>query len=312
MAIVGVDLGGTKILTRMFDPVSGRASGRAKVATPQTGPADILNAVVSAVRRLDGAVAATAVGIGMPGLVAAGGQVGPCANLADWHTPLPVAEPVSRALGLPVVVSNDVNCAAIAEHRFGAGRGCADLLAVFVGTGVGGGLILDNKLVAGERGMAAEIGHLTVHPLGRECGCGGLGHVEAYAGRAGIERQARWLAANGRPNLVARWADTGHLKSKHLERAVNENDPVAVELVAEAADALAVAIGNVATVLDLSRVVLGGGVVDKLGQPFVDQVEQSAAFGGLGPQVCNLELASRLDDAGALGAALLADSHLRS
>lgn len=225
---------------------------------------------------------------------------------------LPVAEPLSAALGKPVVVSNDVNCGAVAEHRFGAGHGSADMLAVFVGTGVGGGLILDDNLVTGQRGMAAEIGHLTVYPGGQECGCGGLGHLEAYAGRAGIERQARWLAANGQPNLLAQFADTGALKSKHLERAMYDNDPVAVSLVASAADALAVAIGNVATTLDLNRIVLGGGVVDKLGQPFLDQIEQSAVFGGFGPQVCELVLASRLADAGALGAALLADRQLGS
>ncbi len=310
MALVGVDLGGTKILARLIDPASGRAFGRSKVTTPTTDPAGILDAVVSVVERLDGVEEATAVGVGMPGLVTPGGHVGPCSNLSRWDRSLPVVGPLSAALGKPVIVSNDVNCGAVAEHRFGAGRGFADVLAVFVGTGVGGGLILQNNLVAGSRGMAAEIGHVTVHPGGRECGCGGLGHLEAYAGRAGIERQARWLAANGEPNLLAQFSDTGSLKSKHLERAVNDNDGVAVSLVAEAADALAVALGNVATALDLQRIVLGGGVVDKLGQPFLDQIEQSAVFGGFGPQVCELVLATRLDDAGALGAALLADSQL--
>ena len=307
MTIVGVDLGGTKILTRLVDPLSGRARGRHKIPTPRSNPSAVLDAVVSAVEHLDGAADASAVGIGVPGPVTPDGYVGPCANLAGWDAPFRVADRMSAALGKPVLVNNDVNCAAVAEHRFGAARGVANMLAVFAGTGVGGGLILDNKLVAGQRGMAAEIGHLTVYPGGRECGCGELGHLEAYAGRAGIERQARWLAANGQPNLLAKFADGGGLKSKHLERAVDENDPVAVSLVGEAADALAIAIGNVATVLDLDRIVLGGGIIDKLGQPFLDQIEQSATFGGLGPQLCELVLASRLDDAGVLGAALLAD-----
>lgn len=305
MRVVGVDLGGTKILARLIDPNTGRATGRAKAQTPRTTPADILDAVVATVESLDGSQDAEAVGLGMPGLVTADGLVGPCPNLAGWSKRLPVAEILTSKLGRPVTVGNDVNCGALAEHRFGAGTRAQDLLTVFVGTGVGGGLILDNQLVVGQRGMAAEIGHLTVHPGGRECGCGGLGHLEAYAGRAGIEAEARRRAESGEPNLLASYADTGLMKSRHIERALAENDAVAVELLAQAADALAIAIGNVSTMLDLSLVVLGGGVVDKLGQAFLDQIEGSAFFGGFGPQVCELVLAARLDDAGALGAALL-------
>ncbi len=305
-SIVGVDLGGTKILARLVDPVSGRAQGRQKLPTPRSGPDDVLDAVARAVEELPGATEASAIGIGVPGFVLDGSTVVRCANIQGWDAPIEVAQRLGQRLGRPVVVANDVNCGAIAEHRLGAGKGVDDLLALFVGTGVGGGLVLGGSLVEGSRGLAGEIGHVTVEAGGRPCGCGGRGHLEAYAGRAGIDRRARELAAAGRRNLLVDLAGAGPIKSRHIARALDEGDDVAVELLAEAVEALALVIGNAATLLDLQRVVLGGGVVDKLGRTFVDQIAASTSFGGLGPDIAQLCLADRLDDAGVAGAALLA------
>jgi glucokinase len=308
---VGVDLGGTKILARFVDPVTGRSRGRQKAPTPGDGPKAVLDAVVDVVQALDPNHEAPAVGIGVPGFVVDGRVVVRCANIAGWDRPIDVADVLSSALGRPVVVGNDVNCGAMAEFRLGAdavggGPHSADLLAVFVGTGVGGGLILDGSLVTGGRGMVGEIGHVTVVSGGAQCGCGGLGHLEAYAGRAGLERRARELAAGGRHNRLVELAGAGTIKSRHIHRALDEGDESTAELLVDAVDALALVIGNTATLLDLRHVVLGGGVVDKLGQSFVDQIVASPRFGGLGPDLCALRLAQRLDDAGVVGAAILA------
>ncbi|MDH4362729.1 MAG: ROK family protein [Acidimicrobiia bacterium] len=325
-AFIGVDLGGTKILARWIDPVSGRAGGRHKAVTPTTGPDDVLEAVAETVRALDPEGRAVAVGVGVPGFVVDGRVVVRCANIAGWDHPIDVAEHLGAALYRPVVVGNDVNCGALAEFRLSVGQpeihplahsdrppaetvattARRDLLAVFVGTGVGGGLILDGRLVTGPRGMVGEIGHVTTIPGGAPCGCGGRGHLEAYAGRAGLERRAREAAAAGRPNKLVDLAGLSTIKSRHLARALEEGCEVTAGLVVDAADALALVIGNAATVLDLRHVVLGGGVVDKLGQPFVDQIAASPSFGGLGPDLCALRLARRLDDGGVVGAAILA------
>ncbi len=123
----------------------------------------------------------------LPGLVTRDGVVDRCPNIPGWDKPVAVAKTLAKALDRPVVVANDVNCGAVAEHRVGAGRGVDDLMAMFVGTGVGGGIILDGRLIEGSRGMAGEVGHITVIDDGRVCGCGERGHLEAYAGRAGIE-----------------------------------------------------------------------------------------------------------------------------
>jgi glucokinase len=307
--VVGVDRGGTKIVARTVDPSTGRASGRVKAQTP-AGPAAVLDALVEAVQQLDDWSEATAVGVGVPGFVRRDGVVVRCPNIEGWTEPVPVAALLTERLGKPVIVANDVNCGAVAEHRLGAGRGLPDLLTVFVGTGVGGGLIIEDRLAQGDRGLAGEIGHVTVVPGGRACGCGGRGHLETYAGRAGIDREVRRRVAGGATELLDELAGSGPIKSRHLAAALEAGDDTVEELLAEAADALALVIGNTAALLDLELVVLGGGVVDKLGEPFLDRVRTSADFGGFGPATVELVAAHRIDDGGAVGAAVMAADRL--
>lgn len=305
--VVGVDLGGTKVLARLVDSDTGAASGRHKQPTPKDGPASVLDAVAEVVRKVEGWEDVAAVGVGIPGPVNRRGVVAYCPNIDGWDRPIDAASELEKRLGKPVVVANDVNCGAVAEHRVGAGRGVSAMLAVFVGTGVGGGLILDDELVVGERGQVGEIGHVTVKPGGRPCGCGGFGHLETYAGRAGMIREARRLASEtDEGNYLADTIREGTIKSRHIAQALDAGDPVTIRLLQDAADALALGIGNIATVNDIPLAVLGGGIVDRLGEPFLDQIRQSPDFGGLGPDFVELRLAQRLDDAGAVGAAILA------
>lgn len=306
MKVVGVDLGGTKILTRVVDVETGKSTGREKISTPRSGPTSVLAAIAKLVGKLDGSDDVGAIGVGVPGLVTRDGVVDRCPNIAGWDQPVAVADELERLLDRPVAVANDVNCGAVAEHRVGAGRGVSDLMAVFVGTGVGGGVVLNDQLVEGGRGMAGEIGHITVVDDGRVCGCGERGHLEAYAGRAGMEREARRLVGAGRSSKLVELAGESPMKSRHFSDALAADDDVAHELIDDAVMALAIGLGNAATLLDLERIVLGGGIVDKLGQPFLDQVGGSLSFGGFGPTVADLVLAQRLDDAGVVGAALLA------
>jgi glucokinase len=307
--IVGVDLGGTKILVREVEPLRGKASGRVKEVTPK-GPDAVLDALVDTIKRSENWESAAAIGIGVPGFVDRDGVVAKCPNIAGWDHPVGVADALSNRLDKPVVVANDVNCGVVAEHRLGAGAALANLLAVFVGTGVGGGLIMNGALVEGDRGMTGEIGHVTVVPNGRPCGCGGRGHLEAYAGRAGIEAEVRRRVAAGNDELLVNLAQDGAIKSRHLAKGLEADDKTTIELLAEAADALALVIGNAGALLDLPRVVLGGGVVDKLGEPFLDQIRRSSQFGGFGAETMEVVAADRLDDAGAIGAAIIAADRL--
>jgi glucokinase len=300
---VGIDLGGTKILAGLIDD-HGHLVRSHKLPTPRTGVEAVLAAVVAAVSEV--AEGDEPVGVGVPGMVEDDGTVTRAPNLVGFERPVPVADELRRRLGRPVAVDNDVNVGAIAEHRLGAGRGWHELVAVFVGTGVGGGVILDGHLRRGPGGAAGEIGHLTVHPGGEPCACGGRGHLEAYAGRAGLERRAREAHARGRATLLVDQAGDAPMKSKVVSKALADGDELAHELVADAADALAIAIGNTAALLDVHRFVVGGGLGERLGRPFLDQVLGSDHFGGFGPASVELRLAERLDDAGVVGAAMLA------
>lgn len=308
--VVGVDLGGTKILVREVTPSKGKASGRVKEVTPKDGPDSVIDALVETIKRSENWSTAAAIGVGVPGFVERSGVVAKCPNIAGWDHPVAVADILQARLGKPVVVANDVNCGVVAEHRMGAGQGSSNLLAVFVGTGVGGGLIMNGSLVEGDRGMTGEIGHVTVEPDGRPCGCGGLGHLEAYAGRAGIEAEVRRRTAAGQDELLVDLAQDGAIKSRHLAKGLEAADTTTIELLAGAADALALVIGNAGALLDLPRVVLGGGVVDKLGEPFLDDIRRSKNFGGFGSSTLEVVAAERLDDAGAIGAAIIAADRL--
>lgn len=309
MRVVGVDLGGTKILARIVDPETGASSGRVKTPTPKDGPAAVISAIVEVIHELEhkaGDDEFGPIGVGAPGLIDEHGVVVQCPNIPGWDQPVDLAGQLGKELGRPVFVGNDVNCGALGESRLGAGRGFEDLLAVFVGTGVGGGIVIDGRVRNGPRGQAGEVGHVTTGSEGRLCGCGGIDHLETYAGRAGIEREARRRAAAGVSNRLVELAGPSTIKSRHIAQALDEGCATTIDLMDAAADALALGIGNLASVLDIECVVLGGGVVDKLGRDFVDQIEGSSHFGGFGPQTVQLRLAERLDDAGVVGAAILA------
>ncbi len=311
---VGVDLGGTKILTVAV--VDGEVVATAKRSTPRTGtPSDVLDRVGETIERLDVGGAAIGghiarIGIGAPGPARPGGTtVGAAPNLPGWDEPVDVAIALRERFGdVEVRVGNDVNVAALAESHRGAGRDVDDLLAVFVGTGVGGGLVVGGRLRDGRSGVAGEIGHLTVVPGGEPCGCGGLGHVESYAGRAGIERIARRRHGGGEPSALVELAGDGRMKSSVIAAALAEGDPMAESLVADAARVVGLAIASVVLVVDIGTVAVGGGLAERLGEPFRDAIAGSCADALPWVSAVPDIVATRLgDDAGALGAALLFD-----
>ncbi len=300
---VGVDLGGTKVLAAVVDE-HGEVGERIKRPTPTDGPDSVVAAIAAMVEELGGA---DRVGVGTPGFVDTEGVVGGVPNLVGWSPPVPLGAMLRQATGVVhLVVDNDVNAAALGEVAHGAAAGHDDVLCVFMGTGVGSGLVLDGALRRGPRGVAGEIGHLVVHPGGRRCGCGGRGHVEAYAGRAGMEAEARRRHAAGEETALVELAGGGRMKSSVFSKARARNDPVAEALIDEAVAAVGTAIASAVMLVDVTRVIIGGGVADKLGPELVAQV--GAESSGLLGEVFAVPVlpASLGDDAGVVGAALLA------
>lgn len=282
----------------------GRVVARAKAPTPTGGPA----AVVAVLAELaDGLGGSDRIGVGSPGQVAQpSGVVVGAPNLVGWDEPVPLLQLVQDATGAATVgVDNDVNVATMAEHAAGAAAGRGDVLCVFMGTGVGGGLILDGQLRRGANGLTGEIGHAMFRPDGRRCACGLRGHVEAYAGRAAMEAEARRRHDDGEAtDLVARAGD-GRMKSNVFAKALGAGDAVAASLLDEAVEAVSVGIASAVMVLDLDLVVVGGGIAEKLGPVFVARIGDavgSRLFPGSRLRVVPAALG---DDAGVIGAAQL-------
>jgi glucokinase len=302
----GIDLGGTKIQGVILDGDDVVADR--KVPTPGTGGADIASAIAEMVHTM-GVDGVDGIGIGAPGVIDRDrGVVLRAPNLAI-DASVALADLVADATGVDrsrVVLDNDVNAGTIAEHRLGAAVGAVDVLCVFVGTGVGGGLVLGGNLRRGPRGLTGEIGHVVVRDGGRRCGCGGLGHVEAYAGRRCLEARARELHERGRRTALVDLAGDARMKSSVFSKAVAAGDEVVQELLAEAAEALGAALASAVALIDLDLIVLGGGLAGKLGEPFAAAVDDAVHRRLFVPTLPLRVVPAALGDlGGAIGAALL-------
>jgi glucokinase len=312
--VVGIDLGGTKILAGVVS-ADNRILGKAKVSTPaQDGAKAILDAILECVEvalaeaRVSRSDIAAA-GVGSPGPIdVETGTILFSANLNVRDFAL--GPELSQALGTPVLVQNDVRAGGYGEFRLGAGKGYTSLIAAFVGTGIGGCLILDGKVVTGATGNAGEIGHITVKAGGPKCGCGARGCLEALASRTAITRRIVKALQKGRPTILQEKMARkgGRLKSGDLAEAVAFGDAVAVEEVGRAALYLGIGLGSLINVFGPQIVIIGGGVAGALGDPWVEHVRVAARERALtDPKAeVQIERAALGDDAGMLGAALLA------
>lgn len=311
----GVDLGGTKIQAVAVRDEAVVGSERRR--TPETGDArDVVAAIAASVRSAvedagGDAGELRAVGVGTPGAIdTAAGVVKRAANVPGFGERVELGALLSSALGgVDVVVGNDVDVGVLGEHRRGAGRPFRNLLGAWLGTGVGGGVVLDGELWRG-RGAAGELGHVVVEAGGRLCTCGRRGCLEAYAGRVGMERHARELVEQGeRTSLFRIMEERGRdrLTSGVYARALEQGDALARRLVDDAAWALGIALASVQNVLDLEAIVVGGGLGDRLGRPFRDRVVEEMSphlfLRDEPPAVLQSELG---DLSGAVGAAVLA------
>jgi glucokinase len=323
----GVDLGGTKIQTVVVDgsrdPGAGDGgagsaeppiAGQAREPTPRGGADDVTAAIVDSVRGAmheagigDGAL--RAVGIGSPGR-AADGVVSHSPNVPGMQDAYPLGKAVSDGLGgVPVTIGNDVAVATLGELHRGAGRPFRSLGGVFVGTGVGGGLVFDREIWHG-RGGAGEIGHTTVKPDGRRCGCGGHGHLEAYAGRASMEAKARRLVEAGHHTNLFELMDKhgkDRMTSGIIARALEHGDEMATRLMDRAVWALGLAISSTQNLLDVDAFIIGGGLTERFGQPFVDRIAEHMRPLLFVPERPPAVLAAGLGDlSGAVGGVVLA------
>ena len=299
----GVDIGGTTIKMGFFE-TNGNLLDKWEIKTDTSNNGE--NILYDVAKAVDNKLAQEAIskdevqgiGIGVPGPVRGDGTVNRCVNLG-WGV-INVAEKLSSLTGINVKVGNDANVAALGEMWQGGAKGCKDVVMVTLGTGVGGGIIVDGKIVAGFHGAGGEIGHITVNPDEIEaCNCGKYGCLEQYTSATGIVRMAKRKLAKSSDETTLRSLE--NITAKDIFDAAKEGDELAKELVDELGEILGSTLSNMACVVNPEAIVIGGGV-SKAGAILIDTIKehfQENAFHAC--RETRFELATLGNDAGIYG-----------
>ncbi|EHR50440.1 transcriptional regulator/sugar kinase [Saccharomonospora marina XMU15] len=309
MLAIGVDVGGTSVRAGVVDE-QGALLDTARVGTPSDELA-LEDAVAGVIDELRNRHEVGAVGLAVAAFVRSDRRSVMFAPHLPWRG-APVADRVSKRVGLPVTLEHDANAAAVAEHRFGAARGARVAALVAIGTGIGAGLLLDGRLFRGAHGVAPELGHLCVVPGGRACPCGKHGCWERYCSGTALAATAVELLARhpGRSTVLA-WetaGDPGSITGRRVAGAARDGDPIAQRAMAELARWLGEGLALVADVYDPEVVVIAGGVSESA-PLFLDEAREhyARAVTGAGHRPLARIRTSQLGDETALvGAAALA------
>ncbi len=272
-----LDVGGTKVLGAIFDEKK-EIIYRLKKKTAEGGSStDNIEKVIISV--VDEMIKASGIKRNKIHAIAAcaPGVIDQDKGIVIFTPNLPmrnydIKTPMEKRYGVPFFIGNDVNLGVLGEYKYGAAKGYKNIVGFFVGTGMGGGLILNGKLYTGNKFKAGEYGHMILDPEGPLCGCGQRGCLEAFSSKKGMTAYIRQQVSRGRKSMMADQIDTGIFRSKALKKALAENDPVTVEAVDRACHYLAIATGNMINTISPDMVVYGGGVIEAVGDLFLKKV----------------------------------------
>ena len=313
----GIDIGGTNIKFGLVDETGKVLYKERKPTLPEKGPTPLMHLVTNISERLlyhaaEEEYPVDWVGIGSPGAVdfKTGQVVGPCPNIEGWQG-MKIGENLRERLNLPVYVDNDVNAMALAETKFGAGMGASSVVCVTVGTGIGGGIVIDGKVWRGHSSSAAEIGHMTIDYDGPVCKCGQKGCTEVFTSSESIISRVK---SRLRKEMTPAFQEqTGgkldELSIKKVFAAGRKADPVALEVIEETAGYLGAGIAGVVNFLNPEVVVIGGGIIEG-GAGFLEAVAAEIRRRAFGSATEKLKIvkAALGNDAGFIGAALLGEA----
>lgn len=305
---IGIDIGGTKVDIGVVD-AQGTILRHELIKTNKSGPEAVLNDICLAIEKLKSPFDQfESVGVGMAGQInSETGLVHFAPNLG-WSN-YPLGEALEKSLQMPVKVLNDVRAAAWGEWVYGAGKGCEDLICLFVGTGIGAGIISGGKMMIGSQNAAGEVGHMIIEVNGPLCNCGNNGCFESLAGGWAIAKKAKEMIAadpfEGKKLLDFTGKKVEEITARSVFDAYSKGFPIAVGIVEQAKEALIAGISALLHVLNSSKVILGGGIMT--GAPFlIDPIRQGVRKRGLKTNVSFVEIipASLGSEAGVIGAAV--------
>ena len=308
---VGIDIGGTKVLGGVVDE-TGALIKRARRDTPAEGGVALTQAIADVALELMKDSEIESVGVSVAAFISADRKtILATPNIKDWNGVNLDYELTSR-IGLPVVIENDANSAAWGEFKFGAGRGKENILMLTVGTGIGGGIVVNSNLLRGSFGIAAEIGHLRIVPNGLLCGCGAYGCFEQYGSGTALLRHAR-EAIQAHPDRASNILNRGDgsiegVKGSAITEAARDGDELALSIFEITGDYIGAGIASLAVILDPEAVVIGGGVIDAgdiLLNPIRSSVDKYMPFAGKHPHP-RIVAAQLGNEAGLVGVADLA------
>lgn len=314
--ILGIDIGGTTIKIGIINE-DGNIHSKWEIPTniENQGASIATDAWSSIVEKLESLdidkEAIQGIGIGAPGFIdEETGLVYKAVNIG-WEN-FDLASQFRELADLPVYVANDANVAALGENWRGAGNQADNLIAVTLGTGVGGGIIANGAMISGENGTAGEIGHITIDPDGYECNCGRKGCLETITSATGMVRQGMALIEKHPESPLAKhYEEHGNITTKEIFDLANNGDQLCEQIIHHTADVLGFAISNIAAVINPSKILIGGGV-SQAGESFIRLIETQFKKYALPrvSEICEFKIAELGNDAGMIGAAYLVKEKL--
>jgi len=306
--VIGVDLGGTQLRAVRID-LQGQIQAFERTDTAAAGgPNDVIAQIEQLVNVVAYGISRSeiiGIGVGTPGPIDPfKGIVLEAPNLIGWFN-VPLKTILTERTGVPVLVGNDANAAALGEWRFGCGRGCQDFLYVTISTGIGGGVIADGKLLLGRKGIAGEVGHMTIQTDGPLCGCGNFGCWEAMASGTALARFATAALEREQHSLIGALAGSNPIEGRHIAAAAVQGDQLAQALMQREGELIGVGLVNLLHLFSPERIALGGGVTKSMAllEPHMRQVIAERAMEPY--REVPIELAQLGEQVGVLGAAAL-------
>ena len=306
MHAIGIDIGGTKIAGALVDS-EGQIVRESRVPTPAKDIDALVGAVVGLINELSAGHKVLGAGVAAAGFVdAAQANIIYATNLTGRNEPLKAK--LEALTDIPVIIENDANAAAWAEYRYGAGRGFKHMTMLTIGTGVGGAIITNSRMLRGGFGVAAELGHMRIVPNGRTCACGAKGCFEQYASGTALLRAAKELAASDQTSgvrLAELQREAGELTGAEVYQAITEGDPGALRILTELGTWIGETVASLSAILDPEVVVIGGGV-SQAGDLLLNPIKQAFVANmpahGFRPEL-EIKTAEFVNDAGVVGAA---------